>query len=324
MGDRKLNIAFMGTPDFAVPSLKKLASSEHGVRLVVSAPDRPAGRGQKLKASAVKEAALELGLPVLQPEQLSEPSFLAELKDAAINLIVVVAFRKLPDALWQLPEYGTFNLHGSILPDYRGAAPLNWAIINGETETGVTTFFIDEKIDTGGIIDVRRIPIGAEDNVGDIHDQLMEIGADLVLSTVHQIASGQVMVQLQDDLLQGREPKKAPKIFKPTCQINWELPASQLHNLIRGLSPYPAAHTALVMIQEEREPLLLKVFKSRIVKHASASELEPGSIRVSGEQLFVGTGEGELELLEIQLQGKKKIKTPDFLRGFSLSNYVFK
>ena len=322
MDRRKLKIAFMGTPDFAVPSLEQLIRSHYEVKVVVSVPDRPAGRGQKLKASAVKEAALKHEIQVLQPEQLDDPFFLDQLKSMEINLIVVVAFRKLPAALWQLPIYGTFNLHGSLLPDYRGAAPLNWAVINGETQSGVTTFFIDEKIDTGAIIDSEVISIHFNDTVGELHDQLMRIGANLVLKTVDSIAAGTVKVQDQAALLQGRVPKKAPKIFKETCRIAWTGSALEIHNLIRGLSPYPGAFSTL--IKAGQESLQLKIFRSLVVEDRSEkNKLQVGEIKIAEDRIFVGTGAGVLELLELQLQGKKKIKTPDFIRGFSLNNYCF-
>lgn len=308
----------MGTPEFAVPSLEILLRNNYKVEAVVTVPDKPAGRGYQLKASAVKIAAQKNGLKVLQPENLNDEIFVQSLKDLGVNLIVVVAFRKLPDAVWQLPVFGTFNLHGSILPDYRGAAPLNWAIINGEKQTGVTTFFIDDQIDNGAIIDCQKIDIGPEDTLGIIHDRLMEIGANLVLKTVKQIESGAVKPIDQESVLQGRAPLKAPKIFRSTCKINWNSPAQTIHNLIRGLSPYPGAYSELIL--KDGQILTMKIFGSSIEQ----GKLPLGKIEVESNCFKVGTADGVLVVHELQLEGKKKTKAPEFLRGFQLNNLFFK
>jgi len=311
MSDSKdLRIAFMGTPEFAVASLQALLEAGFRVVAVVTAPDRPAGRGQQLRASAVKEFALSHGLPVLQPTRLKDPEFLGQLESLGVNLQVVVAFRMLPREIWSLPAYGTFNLHASLLPDYRGAAPINWALIRGETETGVTTFFIDEKIDTGQIILQRKIAIGDEETAGELHDRLMALGADLVVETVQAIARGPVPTTAQKHLETG---KPAPKLFREDCRIPWGQPAREIFNLIRGLSPYPAAWTELI---NGTDTTVVKVYDSSLTD--TPSEGPAGTLLKSDRSLLVNTGDKMLELKVLQLEGKKKMPVPVLLNGLHL------
>ncbi|HQD13162.1 MAG TPA: methionyl-tRNA formyltransferase, partial [Chitinophagales bacterium] len=258
---RDLRIVFMGTPDFAVPSLDILVQNNYDVVGVITAPDKPAGRGQQLQQSAVKKYAVEKGLHILQPEKLKNPEFIAELKALEANLFIVVAFRMLPEMVWQMPEYGTFNLHASLLPQYRGAAPINWAVINGEKETGVTTFFLQHEIDTGNIILQETIKIEEEDNAGTVHDKLMNVGSQLVLKTVRAIEENKVQESPQS-AINSPQLKHAPKIFKETCLIDWQRPAAEIHNLIRGLSPYPAAFTYL-------DGKVLKIYSAQIAQSNS-------------------------------------------------------
>lgn len=293
----------MGTPDFAVPSLDILVENGYNVVGVITAPDKPKGRGQKLMQSPIKEAALRHGLNILQPTNLKDADFQAELKGLNANLQVVVAFRMLPESVWNMPEIGTFNLHASLLPQYRGAAPINWAIMNGETETGVTTFFLKHEIDTGNIMFQEKEPIHAEDSVGDVYQRLMDKGAGLVLKTVQAIAADDYP-QIPQDESQALTP--APKIFKDTCQINWNQPTKKIYDFIRGLSPYPAAWTTLQGKQ-------LKVFKTEMVL---SDTLVPGEVASDNKkELRMGTQDGSLRILELQLQGKRRMGIEDFLRG---------
>lgn len=310
-----MKIVFMGTPDFAVASLNTLVENSYEIAAVVTAPDKPAGRGQQLSQSAVKKYAVEKGLKVLQPEKLKNEEFLTELKSLNADLFIVVAFRMLPEVVWSMPSKGTFNLHGSLLPQYRGAAPINWAVINGEKETGVTTFFLQHEIDTGNIIFNAKTPITDEDNAGSIHDRLMEIGADLVLKTVQEIEKNEVKPVTQDQViadlgLQLNDLKHAPKIFKEDCKINWNRPTEEIFNLIRGLSPYPTAFTEL-------DGLTLKIFT--VEKELSAHNEEPGKVLSDGKKfLKFATKDGFITILELQLQGKKRMKVDEFLRGYRL------
>ncbi|TMM57550.1 methionyl-tRNA formyltransferase [Maribacter algarum] len=306
----KLRIVFMGTPDFAVATLSTLVKNGYDVVGVITAPDRPAGRGRKLQESVVKKYAIEKGLTILQPTNLKNVEFLAELGTLKANLQIVVAFRMLPKAVWEMPEYGTFNLHASLLPSYRGAAPINWAIINGETETGVTTFFIDDKIDTGEIILQEKVKITEDDTAGTLHDKLMDVGADLVLTTVQQIGEGVVKTQKQIDT---KELKSAYKIFKETCEINWKKPINDIYNHIRGLSPYPASWTTL---QNGDDSLFLKVYHATIEKEKH--NLVVGTVLFDKTELKVVVEGGYINLLEIQLPGKRKMKTTDVLNGLKL------
>ncbi len=297
----------MGTPDFAVASLDALVKANFNVVAVITAPDKPAGRGQKINESAVKRYAVEKGIPVLQPEKLKNPEFLEELKSYEADLQVVVAFRMLPEVVWNMPSKGTINLHGSLLPQYRGAAPINHAIINGEKESGVTTFFLTHTIDTGDIILSDKTPIADDETAGELHDKLMVIGANLLVKTVTAIAEGNFteQPQPQSDVL-----KHAPKIFKDDCKINWNNPSQLIYNLIRGLSPYPTAFTLL-------NDKTLKIFKAEL------ENKEPG-IAVGGflsdgkTYLKFATKDGFIKLLDIQYEGKKRMLIQDFLRGMRL------
>nr|WP_255727079.1 methionyl-tRNA formyltransferase [Dyadobacter sp. CY347] len=299
-----LRIIFMGTPEFAVPSLKSLVESNSNVVAVITVPDKPAGRGQKQTASPVKIYAEAQGIPVLQPEKLKNPEFLEELRSYQADLQVVVAFRMLPEVVWSMPPKGTFNLHSSLLPQYRGAAPINWAIINGETETGVTTFFIEKDIDTGKIIFQDREPIHREDDAGSLYERLMEKGAELVVKTVQAIEAGDYPQEPQEE---PAEIRSAPKIFRETCEINWHKPAAEIHNFIRGLSPYPAAWTTI-------NGLSCKIFKSKVVDFEENDA--PGQFRTDAKSyLHFKTGDGWLSIEVLQLEGKKRMEIGDFLRG---------
>lgn len=318
---KDLRIVFMGTPDFAVASLQKLVENGYNVVGVITAPDRPAGRGKQLAESAVKKYAVANSLKVLQPEKLKNPEFLAELEALNADLQVVVAFRMLPEVVWAMPRLGTFNLHGSLLPQYRGAAPLNWAVINGETKTGVTTFLLDHEIDTGKILFKKEIDIWENDTVGSIHDSLMEIGAGLVVETVDALASGDYKAIPQEELTGETEIKHAPKIFKDDCKIDWSKDVESVRNLIRGLSPYPAAWTTLVHEKSGQE-ISAKVF---FAMYADGKTATPGSIETDGKNyLKVACGDGWLQITDIQIAGKKRMKTNDFLRGFQqIGEYRF-
>ncbi|WP_445384845.1 methionyl-tRNA formyltransferase [Robiginitalea sp. IMCC44478] len=307
----KLRIAFFGTPDFAVGSLKALLREEFKVVVVVTAPDRPAGRGRKLQASAVKAFALQQHIPVLQPENLKDPSFLETLKDYRVNLQVIVAFRMLPRVVWALPELGTFNLHASLLPDYRGAAPINWAIIRGEAQTGVTTFFIDEQIDTGNIILQKKTDILPDETAGQLHDRLMELGAELVVETVRQIEQGNTTTHAQD---MSKTYQKAPKLNRENCQLDWTQPAAKIHNKIRGLSPYPGAWS---FFQNNGEEEIVKIFASKYTEKNNS--MDTGRILVEDNRLFVQCGKGMLEVLEMQLPGKRKMAVKDLLNGYTVA-----
>lgn len=314
MRGKELRIVFMGTPGFAVASLKALVENGYNVVGVITAPDKPAGRGKKLTESEVKKYAAEKGLKVLQPEKLKNPEFLEELKSLEADLQVVVAFRMLPEVVWNMPRLGTFNLHASLLPQYRGAAPLNWAIINGETKTGVTTFLLDHEIDTGKILFRRETEIGENDTVGDIHDLLMETGAELVLETVDALAEDKVKPIPQTEILPQEKIKHAPKIFKEDCKIDWSKNVETVRNLIRGLSPYPAAWANLVH-KENGRTLPCKIFFALSV--ISEETATPGTIDSDDETyLNVACNDGWLEITDLQLSGKKRMNTTDFLHGF--------
>ncbi|MDN3670207.1 methionyl-tRNA formyltransferase [Echinicola jeungdonensis] len=307
--NKDLKIVYMGTPEFAVPSLEILIKNGWNVVAVITAPDKPRGRGQKLIPSPVKETALNHNIPVLQPTNLKSPEFLEELKSYKADIQVVVAFRMLPEPVWSMPPEGTFNLHASLLPNYRGAAPINWAIINGEKETGVTTFFLKHEIDTGSIIFQEKEPIHPQDNVGSLYERLMEKGAKLVLKTIEAVAEGRATTQPQDD---SQARNHAPKIFKETCQIDWSLPAEATHNLVRGLSPYPAAWTML-------GDKTCKIFQTEILDHGVLNDKEIGEYETDNKTyLHFKTGNGVISIKELQLQGKKRMKIDDFLRGHSL------
>jgi len=303
-----LRIIFMGTPEFAVPSLEILVNNKFNVVAVITAPDKPQGRGQKLTPSPVKECALRHNIPVLQPVNLKSPQFLEELKGYHGNLQVVVAFRMLPEAVWALPAMGTFNLHGSLLPQYRGAAPINWAIINGENETGVTTFFLKHEIDTGSIIFQEKETIKEDDDVGSVYDRLMHKGAELVLKTVKAIEQGDCPSTPQTE---SAEIKHAPKIYKEMCQINWNQPTEQVRNFVRGLSPYPAAWTLI-------GNKTFKIFKSSRAP-ANSDIVQPGEFITDDKTyLYFKTSDGLLSVDEFQPEGKKRMKVKEFFRGNKL------
>ena len=318
MTKEELKIVFFGTPDFAVESLKRLVDGGYNVVAVVTMPDKPAGRGRQLQESDVKRYAVEHGLPVLQPVSLKDEEFLKQLRAYNAQLFIVIAFRMLPEAVWQMPPLGTFNLHASLLPRYRGAAPINWAVMNGDTETGVTTFFLKHEIDTGDIIQQRSCPIGRKDNVEAVHDRLMVMGAEMVLETVDAIIDGVVKPIPQEALLTtGQQPTPAPKIFKDTCRIDWNRPAEAIYNHIRGLSPYPAAWTTLV--GGDGQEIQLKVYATGEPEPFDGNEPVPGTILTDRKTMRVACGNGWLEVLSLQQSGKKRMDTDAFLRGFILS-----
>ena len=308
-----MKVIFMGTPEFAVASLDAI-NKVHEVVGVVTVADKPAGRGKKIRYSAVKEYALENDLNLLQPEKLKDEEFVNSLKELNADLFIVVAFRMLPEVIWKLPSKGTINLHGSLLPDYRGAAPLNWAIINGDSKTGATTFFIEKEIDTGNIIDKVDIKITENMNVGELHDCLMLKGANLLVDTVNNIEQGKAIGTPQAELITDRI-KEAPKIFKNTCKIDWNKSNQDVHNHIRGLSPYPAAWTTL--IDSDGKELGLKLFKT--IK--TDNILPFGSILTDGKDILeIGCANGSLQIMELQLAGKKRMDTRSFLNGVKLDN----
>lgn len=310
---RELRIVFMGTPDFAVATLKALIDHNYKVVGVITAPDRPAGRGQKLRASAVKEFALTHQLNVLQPTNLKAESFLEELKALEANLQIIVAFRMLPKVVWQMPEYGTFNLHASLLPQYRGAAPIHWAIINGETKTGVTTFFIDEKIDTGAIISSKTTAIGKDTTVGSLHDELMSIGSELVIKTVEQVEAATVTTEIQP---QTEDLKTAYKLNSENCKIDWSQPITTIYNKIRGLNPFPAAWCYLDT--NEKAPLRVKLYK--VEKLEDQHNYEIGKLIATKEALKVACKGGYINIIEIQLPGKRKMNVKSLLNGYDFSD----
>ena len=321
MTKEELKIVFLGTPDFAVESLKRIVDGGYNVVGVVTMPDKPAGRGHKLYQSPVKEFAVAHGLHLMQPVKLKAPEFVDELRALDADLFVVIAFRMLPEVVWTMPRLGTFNLHASLLPRYRGAAPINWAVINGDKETGVTTFFLKHEIDTGDIIAQERVEILPTDNVGDVHDRLMMLGADLTIKTIDDIIAGTLTTIPQDQLTGGEEPTPAPKIFKETCKIDWNAPAVKIHNLVRGLSPYPAAWSTLM--DGDAELGAVKIFETRI-DEASDGSLTPGEISCEDGKLYVGSGDGKrVEILSLQAPGKRRMPTADFLRGSRLGSPRF-
>ncbi len=297
----------MGTPEFAVAILKGLLDEKFTIVGVITAPNRPAGRGRKLNQSAVKKFALENNLPVLQPKNLKNEEFHQELKKLKANLQIVVAFRMLPTVVWKMPKYGTFNLHASLLPEYRGAAPINWAIINGETKTGVTTFFIDDKIDTGEIILQSEVAINSTENVGELHDKLMILGSELVNKTVKQIEQRKVKTYKQAK----KEEKAAPKIYTETCKINWSNSLDNIYNMIRGLNPYPAAWATLV---NNNEKILVKIYDVR--KEKTIHNHKNGTIITSKKELKVSTAYGYLIIDSLKLAGKRKMDAKSLLNGF--------
>ena len=314
MEKKDLRIVYMGTPEFAVESLKRLVEGGYQVVGVITMPDKPMGRhGSVLQASPVKQYAVSQGLKVLQPEKLKNEEFLEELRALKADLQIVVAFRMLPEVVWNMPRLGTFNLHASLLPQYRGAAPINWAVINGETETGITTFFLKHEIDTGEIIDQVRIPIADTDNVEVVYDKLMKLGGDLVVKTVDAILEGKVKTTPQEQLAKAEELRPAPKIFKETCRIDWNAGVKKVYDFVRGLSPYPAAWTELH--QCEAAPVSLKIFETE--KLFTPHTLKPGTVVTDKKIYFhIASTDGFLRVLSLQLAGKKRMDVADFLRGY--------
>jgi methionyl-tRNA formyltransferase len=310
----KLRIVFMGTPEFAVGILDTIIKKNYTVVGVITAADKPAGRGQKIKYSAVKEYALAHDLRLLQPTSLKDESFLEELKSLNANLQIVVAFRMLPKVVWEMPSLGTFNLHASLLPNYRGAAPINWAIINGETTTGVTTFFIDDKIDTGAMIMSAAIEIDANENAGHLHDRLMHLGSETVISTLELIEKGNVITSIQTD---SSEIKSAFKLNKDNCKIDWTKSALDINNLIRGLSPYPAAWC---IFSDKNEEWNVKIYDAKILLEDHA--LEIGRMVCTKKEMRIAVENGFIQVLSLQFPGKKKMTTPEFLNGISFSTDV--
>ena len=320
MEKKDLRIVFMGTPEFAEFTLRRLVEDGYNIVGVVTMPDKPMGRhGSVLQSSPVKKYAVEQGIPLLQPEKLKDPAFLEALAALKADLQIVVAFRMLPEVVWNMPRLGTFNLHGSLLPQYRGAAPINWAIINGDKETGVTTFFLKHEIDTGDIIHQERIPILPDDNAETMHDKLMALGADLTVRTLQDILAGNIKPIPQSDIPVS-ELRPAPKIFKETCRIDWNQPTTRVRDFIRGLSPYPAAWTVLHNASGENQDF--KIFAAEPVLGAPLQL--PGTITCDGRKnLIVSTADGALRLLEVQLSGKKRMPTPAFLCGCTISGCSF-
>lgn len=299
----------MGTPQFAVVSLQKLLAEKFNIVAVVTAPDKAKGRGLKKQSSPVKIEAVRHNLPILQPLNLKDPDFYQQIKKYNADLIVVVAFRILPEKIFELPEKGTINLHGSLLPKYRGAAPINWAIINGEKETGVTTFFIQKKVDTGNIIDCRTIPIGENMTAGELHDVMALIGAELLADTCHAIEASTAKTKIQDN----RQVSSAPKIFKKDCIINFNQPAKKVHDFIRGLSPYPSAHTYL-------NKKMIKLFDSGVYSENDTSDFKAGTVKkIDKNKLIIQCDPGSLSIGEAQLEGKKRMPVSDFLRGYTVT-----
>lgn len=308
----ELRIVYMGTPEFAVASLDALVSGGYNVVGVVTMPDKPAGRGYKVQFSAVKEYALAHNLTLLQPEKLKDEQFLEELKALKADLQIVVAFRMLPEVVWNMPPMGTFNLHGSLLPQYRGAAPINWAIINGEKETGVTTFFLQHEIDTGDLILQKKIAIHRTDNAETIHDQLMALGAQTVVKTVDCILDGTAPKMPQPEVA---ELKMAPKIFKETCKINWNSDCESIYNFVRGLSPYPTAWSELM--NDNREPIPMKIYA--VTTEQTSHTYTHGTIITDGKkELKVACKDGFVIIQSLQLSGKKRMNSDEFLRGYKI------
>jgi methionyl-tRNA formyltransferase len=307
----KLRIIFMGTPEFAVGILDTIIKNNYEVVGVITAADKPAGRGQKIKYSAVKEYALENNLHLLQPTNLKDEAFLEELKSLQANLQIVVAFRMLPKAVWEMPSLGTFNLHASLLPNYRGAAPINWAIINGETKTGVTTFFIDDKIDTGAMILSSETAIDNTENAGQLHDRLMHLGCDTVIDTLKLIESGNVTTTIQND---NSDIKTAYKLNKENCKIDWSKSTTDIHNLIRGLSPYPAAWCYFADKDQEWN---IKIYEATAIleNHNHVT----GSLICTKKEIKIATNEGFIQILNLQFPGKKKMTTAELLNGITFS-----
>ncbi len=314
MKKEDLKIVFLGTPDFAVESLDLLVKNEFNIVGVVTATDKPAGRGHKMLPSAVKQYAVEHGLHLMQPERLKDESFIEELRSLNADLFIVIAFRMLPEVVWQMPRLGTFNLHASLLPKYRGAAPINWAVINGEKETGVTTFFLKHEIDTGDVIQQQSITIDENENVGSVHDRLMHLGAKLTLDTVNAILDGNV-TSIPQSQFEGIEPTPAPKIFRDTCHIDLTNKALDIHNQIRGLSPYPGAWIDIVLADDT--VVTTKIFESKINDKATPNDLI-GKVYSDNGHLYLGAVDKVVEVITLQPAGKRRMTADEFLRGTKL------
>ncbi len=313
MDKKSLRIVYMGTPEFAVEPLKRLVDNGYNIVGCITMPDKEAGRGHKIQSSPVKDFAVAHNIPLLQPEKLKNEEFLEALKAWMADLQIVVAFRMLPKVVWDMPKYGTFNLHAALLPQYRGAAPLNWAVINGEKETGVTTFFLTEEIDTGKIALQEKIKIEDKDNVGTVHDKLMQVGADLVLKTVDLLIEGNLKTTEQKEFYTSEaELKLAPKIFKETCKLDWSKTPTSIHNLVRGLSPYPAAWS--ILTDENGTEYNVKIFDTQVIQ--GNHTLPFGTIRAEKKTLDVAVNSGFVRILSLQMPGKKRITAEEFLRGF--------
>lgn len=322
MDKESLKIVFMGNPDFAVESLRRIHEGGYNVAGVVTMPDKTGGRGNKVIESAVKKYAVEAGIPViLQPEKLKDPGFIEQLRSLEADLFIVIAFRMLPREVWEMPRLGTFNLHASLLPKYRGAAPLNWAVINGDDETGVTTFFLKHEIDTGDIISQEKISVGPDENVGSVHDRLMVLGADLTVKTIDSILDGSLTTVPQDVLLAGKEATPAPKIFKDTCRIDWTKDARAIHNLVRGLSPYPGAWSTMATGDGQKADM--KIFETRVLE-GKASGNQPGTVSAADGHLTVACGDGNsIEILSLQAPGKRRMSSGEYLRGCRWNKAAF-
>lgn len=328
MEKQDLRIVYMGTPDFAVPTLERLITEGYNVVGVITMPDKPVGRHQsQLQASPVKECALKHHIPVLQPERLKDEVFLEELRALKADLQIVVAFRMLPEVVWAMPRLGTFNLHAALLPQYRGAAPINWAIINGDKETGITTFFLDHEIDTGEVIQQERVSIGPDENVEDVHDKLMTLGADLVAETVQNIIEGRVKPIPQEQMHTDEPLRPAPKIFRETCQLRWhEHTVETAHNFVRGLSPYPGAWTTI--ISPDGKETVMKIYRTNICASKDCLSKEEHSTPTlvfgmeGNSSMGISLHNGIMNITELQLAGKKRMKTEDFLRGTSLEGWT--
>lgn len=316
MKKEDLRIVYMGTPDFAVEPLRCLVEGGYHVVGVITMPDKPAGRGHKVQFSPVKQYALDHHLPLLQPEKLKEETFVEELRSWKADLQIVVAFRMLPEVVWNMPRLGTFNLHASLLPQYRGAAPINWAVINGDTETGITTFFLKHEIDTGEVIQQERVTIADTDDVGVVHDKLMLLGGRLVMETVDAILADAVKSIPQEKMTVGEELRPAPKIFKDTCRIDWNQPVKRIYDFIRGLSPHPAAWTEWTQPNGETE--VVKIFKTE--KIMESHQLPVGTLQTDGKTYIrIAAVDGLIGIHILQLPGKKRLKTDELLRGFRLT-----
>lgn len=314
--EKKIRIAYFGTPEFAASQLEAILRAGYEVAVVVTMPDKPAGRGRKIQYSDVKRTALEHNLPLLQPEKLKDQAFLEQLASYQADLFIVVAFRMLPAVVWQMPELGTFNLHASLLPQYRGAAPINFAIINGETETGLTTFFLNEEIDKGAVIMREKVSIRPDETAGELHDELMLLGNKVIVDTIKKIENGDVCALSQEELAENQTLKPAPKISKEFCNVDWNQDCLTVYNHIRGLSPYPAAHTQLV--SEDGEAIDLKVYSSEI--ELCQHGLPVGSVVTDNKKhLKISLCDGFISLTNVQQSGKKAMPIEDFLRGTQLN-----